>query len=484
MLNWLTATARTAPDTVALITDDVTWTYRDLELQSAVLAAWLWHEGVRRGDAVGCLLGNGAGYVALVHALVHIGAVLVPLNTRLTKSEIAYQIKNSGARFIITEDEHSQLAPDEGHVLLLNMDAPPSSATIPEAVEISLDSPFAIIHTSGTSGQPKGAVLTYGNVFFSATASAFRVEHRLDDRWLCVLPLYHVGGLSILIRACLYGITVELHRRFDTDAVNNALATHPVTLVSLVPTMLYRLLNARTIPWNRRLRMVLLGGAAATPELMQRCIDAYIPVATTYGLTEAASQVTTTTGNVALNKPGSSGKPLMFAQVRIVDENGSDRLPGEYGEVLVRGPMIMREYINDPDATAAALKDGWLHTGDIGYLDDDGDLWLVQRRSDLIVSGGENVYPAEVEDVLRAHPSVTDAAVFGLDHPEWGQQVAALVVRQAGHVLTTRDLTTYVRRELAGFKVPRQIKFVDALPQTASGKIQRAALPELFNNTR
>jgi O-succinylbenzoic acid--CoA ligase len=346
----------------------------------------------------------------------------------------------------------------------------------------SLNRPFAIVHTSGTSGQPKGAVLSYNNVFSSAMSSAYRIGHLPDDRWLCVLPLYHVGGLSILIRACLYGITVYLQERFDTTRVNQALCDEAITLVSLVPTMLYRLLDEGTPENWQSLRLALIGGAATTPALMQRCIDAGVPIATTYGLSEAASQVATTLPGDAAAKPGTVGKPLMFTQVRVVDEHDDDMPPGEYGEVIVQGATVMQGYYGNPEATRETLRGGWLRTGDIGYLDDDGDLFLVQRRSDLIVTGGENVYPAEVEEALRQHPAIKDAAVIGVDDPEWGQRVAAAIVLHETDTLTADEVQSHSREHLAGYKIPRQIVFVDALPQTASGKIKRSAVRELFTD--
>jgi O-succinylbenzoic acid--CoA ligase len=300
-----------------------------------------------------------------------------------------------------------------------------------------------------------------------------------DDRWLSCLPLYHVGGLAVIFRSCLYGTAVDLHDGFDLTAINHSLDTQSISLISLVPTMLVRLLAVRDA-WPATLRLVLLGGAAAAPDLLGEALAAGVPVATTYGLTEAASQVATMLPADVRRKPGSAGRPLMFTSVRIVHEDGQTAAPGVYGEIVVSGPTVMRGYVNNEAATAATVRDGDLFTGDIGYLDDDGDLWLVQRRSDLIISGGENIYPAEVEAVLKQHPAVTAVCVVGVPDAQWGQLVTAAVVLQEAATVGAADLLAFCRQHLAGYKLPRRLRFVPQLPQTASGKVHRQAVAALM----
>lgn len=486
MQDWLAARAQVSPHTLALVTPHTRWTYRQLNDRAQQYAAQLGHF-----ERVGLLLTGEAESVALIHAAMRAGVLLVPLNTRLTYEEIKWQLRNTDCTTLVVSNDLLSLLPydvraaDDPFTLVYlpkyDRDFKHKPRTLEDKAPISLAAPFVIVHTSGTSGKPKGAVLTYGNVFHSAMASAYRIGHLPEDMWLCVLPLYHVGGLSIIIRAVLYGIAVDLRPKFDVADINHALSHGEITLASLVPTMLYRLLDARTTPWSPALRLVLLGGARATPELMRRCLDEHIPVATTYGMSEAASQIATTLPGDAARKPGTVGKPLMFTQVKIVDAQGNPQPPNAYGEILVQGPTVMRGYYGDPEATAQALRDGWLHSGDIGYLDDDGDLWLVQRRSDLIVTGGENVYPAEVEDALRQHPAIADAAVVGLDDPEWGQRVAAAIVIAPDQTLSEAAVETHARAHLAGYKIPRRVLFVEALPQTSSGKIPRPAVKALFD---
>ncbi|MEZ4516495.1 MAG: o-succinylbenzoate--CoA ligase [Chloroflexota bacterium] len=336
----------------------------------------------------------------------------------------------------------------------------------------------AIVFTSGTTGRPKGAMLTYANHFYNAVGSAFRLGILPSDQWLVCMPLYHVGGMAIILRACLYGIAVILHDGFSPERVSSDLERLPISIVSLVPTMLFRLLPISQPERWKSLRFVLLGGGAATAELLQAAHQVGIPVATTYGLTEAASQVATMPPTQALGKPGSVGKPLLFTQVRITDESGTRLEQGEIGEIRVHGPGVFDGYYGNEQATERALPSGELRTGDLGYLDSDGDLWVVQRRSDLIVSGGENVYPAEVEQVLMQHPAVSAVCVVGLSDPEWGQRVAGLVV--AEEVGSADDLIAFARLHLAAYKVPRTLVLADELPLTGSGKISRTAVADIL----
>jgi len=480
-MDWLRLRTRATPHKLAVLCGGRSVSYAELDRLADGLAAGLLARGVQPGDRVATRLPSSIDAVALIHAVARVGAILVPLNTRLTDAEIGYQIKLTGPVLIV--DDGRQTA-DGGRTTTVTLselarspDHPFTPSSFPPFLPSSLQS---IIFTSGTTGQPKGAVLTFDNHLQSANASAYRIGIDVNDRWLSCLPLYHVGGLAVVFRSCLYGTGIVLHERFDVDAFNASLDRDSVTLTSLVPTMLHRLLQSRAQPWPASLRLVLLGGAAATPDLLTAAWDAGVPVAITYGLTEASSQVATALPADARRKPGSVGKPLFLTDVRVVDDTGVELPAGEIGEVLVRGPQVMAGYYRNPEATARAIRDGWLHTGDLGYLDGEGDLFLVQRRSDLIVTGGENVYPAEVEAVLRSHPAVVEACVVGVADGEWGERVAAAVQLQPGAVMDEAGLLAFCRERLAGYKMPRQVRFVTELPQTASGKIERRRVAELL----
>ncbi|MCY3778701.1 MAG: o-succinylbenzoate--CoA ligase [Chloroflexi bacterium] len=451
---------------------------------SRACAAILRHTPLEPGDRAAILMKKPVPFILTLFALMRMRVVSVPLNTRLTASELAWQIQNVDCRLTICEPETRALAGEAGaNVMEMpNIDLEEPAPQYGDFGMMNLDDDFAIIHTSGTSGRPKAAILTYGNVYQSAVASALKLDTIRGEQWLCPLPLYHVGGLSIVFRSLNYGTAIEVlpPGPFDVRETNRILSEHPITIVSLVPTMLQRLLDAKTRPWNPRLRLILLGGEAPSPELLARCAAENLPIATTYGLTETASQVATAWPELVYRKPGTVGKPLDFTQVRIIDEGGDDAAPNVPGEVLVKGETVMRGYCNNPAATAKALRDGWLHTGDIGYLDEDGDLFILQRREDLIVSGGENIYPAEVEDVLRKHPAIAEAVVLALPDANWGQRVAAAIETRPGQSATVEEIRAFARNQLAGYKVPRQIVFVAALPRTASGKLQRREARKAF----
>ncbi len=496
MHDWLSERARVTPEALALMTTAGRWTYGELDRDAARMAAGLAAWGIGPGDNVAALLPNDAHFVVAIHALARLGAVLVPLNARLTAEELAWQVQRVGAWSLLCSEATAELAARAGgQAQLIRVDelrkagaqrAAGGDAETRRVLEQEMSSPFsleqdqAIVFTSGTTGKPKGAVITFANHFWSATASAYRLGVQPDDRWLSCLPLYHVGGLAVIFRSCLYGTAVVLHERFDLERFNRSLDQDRITLTSLVPTMLHRLLDAREGGWPGSLRAILLGGAAASPALLERAFAQGLPIAPTYGLTEAASQVATMDPAHARAKPGSAGRPLLFTRVRIADERGETLPPGQHGEIRVSGPTVMRGYYGDEAATGAAIRGGELHTGDVGYLDEDGDLWVLQRRSDIIISGGENVYPAEVEEVLARFPGVARACVVGVADAEWGQQVAALVAVETPGGVSEADLLAHCRRHLAGYKCPRRVVFTEALPLTASGKIARARVGEIL----
>ncbi len=491
-MDLLTPRALASPHRLALIWGHHTLTYRELAKHTAALVQRLRREGITKGARVAALLPKSPEAVALIHALAQLDAVIVPLNLRLTPGEMAAQITHSHATHVVATKATAAQARAVVQARPLLEITPtiwqhtlPPASTSPQPTQFVTQTPLAILFTSGTTGPSKAAVLTAANFYWSAVGSAYRLGVFPEDRWLLTLPLYHVGGLSILFRSALYGTTVVLPdaastTTFDPARLYKALTTHKITLVSLVPTMLHRLLTAVDAPPPPHLRTVLLGGAATPNDLLRAAQARGYPLALTYGLTEATSQVATATPAEVRRKPGSVGHPLLFTEVKVVDQHNHPMPPGEIGEIVVRGPTVFAGYDQNPKATQAALRSGWLHTGDLGYLDPDGALWMVNRRSDLIVTGGENVYPAEVEAVLRQHPAVADVCVVGLDDTEWGQRVAAAVVLHPNQRITPRALETHCREHLAGYKIPRIIRIVPDLPRTASGKVKRDEVKHLL----
>jgi len=487
--DWLSYRAATTPDRQALIAGGRGWTFAQLDASVTDSACRLRAAGARDGDRVATLLRNGAHAAMLVHAAPRAGATLVPLNVRLGAAELAWQLGDAGARIMVAGRDTAPLAHAAlaHHPAIAMLDADADSEPAPDAgaplrFEHAADDVHTIVYTSGTTGRPKGAMLTFGNHWWNAIGSALNLGIHHNDRWLACMPLFHVGGQAIVLRSAIYGITAVVHDGFDPAAVNRALDEEGVTLVSVVTTMLQRMLDARRgLRYPPSLRCVLLGGGPAPRSLLDRCAAMEIPIVQTYGLTETSSQVVTLAPEDALRKAGAAGKPLYPNELRIETRDGAQAVAGVPGEILVRGPVVMAGYSGRKDATQQALRDGWLHTGDVGYLDDDGYLYVLDRREDLIVTGGENVYPAEVEGVLAAHPAVAEAGVIGAPDDVWGQRVVAVVrlVPGLGAGVTPALLRAHCRDHLGAFKVPAEIRLVeDPLPRNASGKLRRAALRE------
>ncbi len=425
--SWLGRAARTRPDAVALRTADATLSYAQLDAAATVAARRLSALGVRPGERVALALPARAPYAEALHGCMRLGAVAVPVDPRLAEAERA--ARSEGCVVLVE-------APLDGG---LDRDAPLLAAH-------DLDAPAIVVHTSGTTAAARPVALTYGNWLWSALGSAVALGLDDDERWLCTLPLSHVGGLSILLRSAIYATTAVLHDGFDAEAVAGELAGGGATLVSVVPTTLGRLLDAG-LSNPPALRAALVGGGPIAPALLARAAGAGVPTVTTYGLTEACSQVTT------------GGPPLFCTRVRIASDC----------EILVAGPTVAREQLD---------SDGWLHTGDLGELDGAGNLTITGRAADTIVTGGENVAPAEVEAVLICHPAVAAAAVHGAADAQWGERVVATIVLRPGMTATAPELEGYCRVRMARYKVPKGFRFTTTLPRTQSGKLLRRDLED------
>jgi O-succinylbenzoic acid--CoA ligase len=413
--DWLTLRGRTDPGRPALIAAGRTVTYRELDEGAGRTARRLAALGVASGDRVATTLPPGLAFAELLHAVPRLGAVLMPLNPREPRLADAFTV----------------VAPLAGE-----------EVDVPLRTEVDPDAVLAVIHTSGTTAAPKPVELTYGNFRASAEASAVNLGVEPGDRWLCAMPLFHVGGLSILTRSAIYGTCAVVHERFEPEAVRASLESGEATLVSLVATMLRRL-RAAGLERAPALRAALIGGGPVPRELIEWAEGIGLPVVPTYGMTETCSQIATP-------------RLLPGVEVRTADD----------GELLVRGPMV---------APGSVAEDGWLHTGDRGRVGPDGRLHVDGRLKDVIVTGGENVSAPEVEEALLSHPAVADAAVVARPDPEWGEAVVAYVV--LGAEAADAELIAHCRGLLAGHKVPRAIERVSELPRSASGKLLKGRLP-------
>jgi O-succinylbenzoic acid--CoA ligase len=436
--DWLSQRSQSCPDRTALLADGAEMTYAELEAEATWVARRLAAHGVRRGSTAALTMHPRREQVVLLHALLKLGAALLPLGPRLTDAERETIV--NAEQPIIDLDDPGQLTQTEADLPLLG--------------EHDMDDLHCRILTSGSSGEPRTIGLTYGNHLWSAVGSAFNLGMNPDDCWLCCLPLSHIAGLSIVMRSVIYGTTVGLHPSFEVDAVAATMESGECSVVSLVPTMLVRLLDAGADLSGPR--AILVGGGPVPDDALEEAVGRGASVVQTYGLTEACSQVTTLGPADAKRKLGSAGRPLLTTHLRIKD-----------GEILVQGPTV---------APGCADADGWLHTRDLGRIDDEGFLYVQDRIDDVIVTGGENVVPAEVEQVLLRHPEVEDAAVIGREDPEWQEAVTAVVVLRGDVDLPTEELRRHCASELAGYKVPKRIEIASALPRTPSGKLMRRAL--------
>lgn len=477
--DWLAARAILNPQKLAIAFEGQQYTFDELNVLTAKWAGRLAALSVSHGDVVALLVPNSIEFVAISFAVMRLQAVLLPLNTRLTTQEVAYQLDVANAKFLLTTKEQEQFEVSFKNTFYIEQDYFEGVAILEN--DVSLEDRFCILFTSGTTGKPKAVCLSLKNFYFSANASAYRLGLLPNDNWLCAMPLYHVGGLSIILRSCLYGTSVTLHSKFDLEAVTEAISSNTdnaVSLVSLVPTMLYRILNQKEFVPSNNLRLVLLGGAAASKELLEAAKAKDIKVAATYGLSETCSQVATVFPDQCYDKVGTVGKALMFTELQIVNDKGLALGTDKVGELQVRGPTVMQGYLGQERS-----EQDWFSTGDMGYVDSAGDLFIKQRRSDLIVSGGENVYPSEVEAVLRQSDFVQDVVVFGVDHAEWGQQVTAAVTLEKDVIsdVAQVDMRQLCERQLAGYKQPKRYIVTDSFPMTASGKVRRLELPKYLN---
>lgn len=495
---WLRRVAERYPARAALTCDGQAWSYAELQRRVEALAAVLAARGVQPGDRVGYLGFNDPHFLLALFASARLNAIFVPLNYRLTGAEIAFIAKDAGVRLLLADSHHRPLidgirkeldcqeflsvdAPCPGWHALPALDVRP--ATLPLEVQVAPDDVALIMYTSGTTGQPKGAMLTHGNFWTNNLNGILSNGLRCEDVVLNFAPLFHVGGLcSVSLPAMQAGAHLVLQRAWDAEAVMRDVAKYRVSVTFAVPSMLLFMSQhpAFAAADLSSLRAIAVGGAPMPVPLLQLYAARGIPVNQGFGMTETTATVSLLVPERGIDKQGSCGTPALLTEVRLSDWDGRPITePHVKGELCIRGGNVMKGYWNRPDATAASFdEDGWFHSGDVAYFDEDGFYYICDRLKDMVISGGENVYPAEVENVLFRHPAIAEVAVIGALDERWGERVVAVVVLQPGAGLTLEELQAFARASLAAYKIPRELRQLQALPRNPTGKVLKGQLRE------
>ena len=503
--SWIEKWASVQPDKTAIISEDVPYSYADLNRRVNKLSHFFLHIGVKKGDRVAVLLHNCKQYAEIFFALSKIGGVLVPLNWRLTLPELEFIIKDSGSNVVIFEDEfmdnadmlrkkmhidmNISCAVGEGNnsqaVPSWTMDYETSIASFPEfepetSWSAGVNDPHVVMYTSGTTGFPKGAMLSHRKTFFNVLNANMFFDLTKNDIAIIGRPLFHSGGLIVEMAPVLYrGGTIIVKKRFRPREILETIQKHRVTILELPATVYNFILEECDIEKYdvSSLKCCFTGGERVPVTLLKTLAEKGLIVSQIYGLTEA-STLFWLPMEKAREKMGSVGQPIFHGEIRIVDEQGKPVKSGEIGEIIVKGPIVMSGYWKRKDLTDEVIKGGWLYTGDLARVDKEGFVYIVDRKKDMFISGGENVYPAEIEKVLFSHPSILDAAVMGVEDEKWGEVGKAFIVLKDGQTLSPDDIYRYLKDKLAKYKIPKYIEFKETLPKTASGKILKRLLKE------
>ncbi len=479
-------------------------TFRELNKKANQLAnGWRQTWNIKKGDRIAILAKNCPEYLEALFAAAKIGAILVPLNIRLIGQELAYIFINCEPKgLILGEDFLGVISDVKDQINLSNcllLDGAEATGMTPYESFLdsaddrtphleepnTLDDPQVILYTSGTTGYPKGAIQTHGNILFNSLNANLALDIVSTDVTLCGLPLFHTGGLHVMTTPTLHaGGTVVIQRSFDAEEALQLIDEKRVNTVFFVSTMWLFMCQHENFQKTdfSGLRLAWTGGAPCPMSVIEAYQKKGLSMRQGYGLTEVGPDAMILPAEDAVAKAGSIGKPPFHAAMRIVNEDEVDVPSGEVGELIFRGPTVTSGYWKNPKATAEALFGGWFHTGDLAFMDEDGYAFIVDRKKDMFISGGENVYPVEIEKVIYKHPKVAEVAVFGVPHEKWGEVGHAVVCSKPGEILTEKDIINFLQNKLARFKIPKSVSFIETLPRNLAGKVLKRILREPYWN--
>ena len=504
--DWIKKWSFLQPHKRALIFEDRSFTYQEINLRTNQICHFLLERGVQKGDRVSVLLYNCPQYFEIFFALSKIGAILVPLNWRLAGPELEFIIKDSGSRMLIFDPEFEEvIASIRPHLNLSNGDYISVGSPCPDwtkdyekgllenpvqepqlQVSVGDEDPHILMYTSGTTGIPKGAILSHRKTFFNALNADIFYNLTSKDIMIVSRPMFHSGGLLVEAAPVLYkGGTLILKKRFRSHEILETIQKYRVTLLEMAATVYQFILQECDLDQYdlSSIRCYFTGGERVPKAMLKEYYRKGMTISQIFGQTEA-STITFLSPDDAVLKIGSVGLPVFHGEVRIVDKSGKDASPGEVGEIIINGPTLMSGYWNRPDLTAETIRDGWLYTGDLARMDEEGYIYIIDREKDMYISGGENVYPAEIEKVLHTHPKIFDAGIVGVPDERWGEVGKAFIVLKAGEAMGNGEVFEFLKGKVAKYKIPKYVEVIEELPKTASGKIQKFILKERHKTER
>jgi len=502
--DWIKKWSFLQPHKRALIFEDRSFTYQEVNLRTNQLSHFLLEQGVQKGDRISVLLYNCHQYIEIFFALSKIGAILVPLNWRLAGPELEFIIKDSRSRMIIFEPEFVEvIASIRPHLNLSDGDYISVGSPCPDwakdyekgllkcpvqepqlHVFVGDEDPHILMYTSGTTGIPKGAILSHRKTFFNALNADIFYNLTSKDIMIVSRPLFHSGGLLVEAAPVLYkGGTLILKKRFRSHEILETIQKYRVTLLEMAATVYQFILQECDLTQYdlSSIRCYFTGGERVPKVMLKEYYRKGITISQIFGQTEA-STITFLSPDDAILKIGSVGLPVFHGEVRIVDKTGKDASRGEVGKIIIKGPTLMSGYWNRPDLTAETIRDGWLFTGDLARMDEEGYIYIVDREKDMYVSGGENVYPAEIEKILHTHPKIFNAGIVGVPDEKWGEVGKAFIVLKPGETMGNGEIFEFLKGKVAKYKIPKYAELIEELPKTASGKIQKFLLKEMHQS--